>query len=82
MKQNLAETLEARSFHILATAAGFLVSLLLVWKHYSSLNLPFCSAASCDVVLNSRWSVFLGVRWLFGGTLMYGDLGNSIHSIF
>ena len=26
MKQNLAETLEARSFHILATVTGFLVS--------------------------------------------------------
>lgn len=75
MKLNLAKTLEARSFHILATAAGFLVSLLLVWKHYSSLNLPFCSAASCDVVLNSRWSVFLGVPLAVWGTLMYGTLG-------
>ena len=75
MKRNLAKTLEARNFHILTTAAGFLVSMLLVWKHYSSLDLPFCSADSCDAVLNSRWSVFLGLPLAVWGALMYGILG-------
>ncbi len=75
MKQSLAKTLAARNFYILVAAAGLLVSLLLVWKHYSNLDLPLCSASSCDAVLSSRWSVFMGIPLALWGVLMYGILG-------
>ncbi len=75
MNQNIAKTLEARNFYILVAAAGLLVSLLLLWKHYSHLELPLCSASSCDAVLSSRWSVFLGIPLALWGAIMYGVLG-------
>jgi len=63
-----------RKLYICLAFAGLVVSIAIAWKQLLGLSLPFCTADACDVVLNSRWSVFLGLPLSIWGCLLYGVL--------
>ncbi|MEC9248545.1 MAG: vitamin K epoxide reductase family protein [Pseudomonadota bacterium] len=63
-----------RKLYICLAFAGLAVSIAIAWKQLLGFSLPFCTADACDVVLNSRWSVFLGLPLSIWGCLLYAVL--------
>ena len=74
MSSKIDKIVKTRGYYISLSASGLVLSFILVWKQYSGLSLPFCSADSCDIVLNSRWSKFLGIPLSLWGCLLYAAL--------
>ena len=74
MSLQLGHIFKERKLSICLSLAGLVVSIVIAWKQLLGLSLPYCAADACDVVLNSRWSNFLGAPLSIWGCLLYAAL--------
>ena len=74
MNLSVIQNLNQRQIYIFLATLGSILSIVLVWKHFTNASLPYCGGESCDVVLNSAWSNFLGVPLSLLGLLFYGSI--------